>query len=82
MYATTSIKVAITKKTITRTVGNETTHKPYLQRAAWCGNSRGIHLMGNLNVAVLGKPSYGSALGNKGTSTDITFYKKGIMRHA
>ncbi len=64
---------------ITRTVGNEIAHNPYLQRAAWCGNSRGIHLMGNLTVVVLGKPDYSSALGKKGTSTDITLYnlKKG-----
>lgn len=35
--------------------------------------------MGNLTVAVLGSLSYGSNLGKKGTSTDITFYnlKKG-----
>jgi len=64
---------------ITRPVGNEIAHNPYLQRAAWCGNSRGIHLMGNLTVAVLGKLGYCSALGKKGTSTDITLYnlKKG-----
>ena len=35
--------------------------------------------MGNLTVAVLGKLGYSSALGKKGTSTDITRYnlKKG-----
>jgi selenocysteine-specific translation elongation factor len=35
--------------------------------------------MGNLTVAVLGKQGYSSALGKKGTSTDITLYniKKG-----
>jgi hypothetical protein len=53
----------------------------YLQRTAWCGNSRGIWLMGNLMVAVLGTPGYGSVLGKKGTSTDITLYnlKKGFF---
>ncbi len=35
--------------------------------------------MGNLTVAVLGKQGYSSALGKKGTSTDIILYnmKKG-----
>jgi hypothetical protein len=37
--------------------------------------------MGNLMVAVLGTPGYGSVLGKKGTSTDITLYnlKKGFF---
>lgn len=30
--------------------------------------------MGNLNVAVLGKPGFGTGLGKKGTASDITFY--------
>uniref|UniRef100_A0A7J3UZF9 Elongation factor Tu n=1 Tax=Candidatus Methanosuratincola petrocarbonis (ex Vanwonterghem et al. 2016) TaxID=1867261 RepID=A0A7J3UZF9_9CREN len=30
--------------------------------------------MGNLNVAVLGKPGFGAGLGKKGTASDITFY--------
>lgn len=30
--------------------------------------------MGNLNVAVLGKPGFASRMGKKGTSSDITFY--------
>ena len=35
--------------------------------------------MGNITVAILGALDYGSNLGKKGTSTDITFYnlKKG-----
>ena len=35
--------------------------------------------MGNITVAILGALDYGSSLGKKGTSTDITFYnlKKG-----
>jgi len=39
----------------------------------------GWFLMGNLTVAVLGKPGYSNAFGKKGTSTDITLYnlKKG-----
>ena len=38
-----------------------------------------VTVMGNLTVAVLGSLDYGSNLGKKGTSTDITFYnlKKG-----
>jgi selenocysteine-specific translation elongation factor len=49
-------------------------HNPYLRRAAWCDNSRGINIMGNLTVAVLGKQGYSSNLAKKGTSTDITLY--------
>ncbi|MEN3064802.1 MAG: EF-Tu/IF-2/RF-3 family GTPase [Candidatus Methanosuratincola petrocarbonis] len=30
--------------------------------------------MGNLNVAVLGKPGFSAGLGKKGTTSDITFY--------
>ncbi|MEN3035579.1 MAG: EF-Tu/IF-2/RF-3 family GTPase [Candidatus Methanosuratincola sp.] len=30
--------------------------------------------MGNLNVAVLGKPGFGAGLGKKGTTSDIAFY--------